>query len=157
MIEQIYNYLTIEMLYLWVNIGVLPFWFLIIFFPQSQLCRYFATSILPIFLLGTAYIFLIYKSYLNSYDFLGNFNLYLGIEHLSNLFEDKSYLLLFWIHFISINLFAGGWILKDSQKFYINKYLLALPLILIYLIGPIGLFIYWVIRIFYAKKMSLYE
>ncbi len=157
MIEQIYNYFTIEMLYLWVNIGVLPFWFLIIFFPQSQLTKYFVTSIFPIFLLGSAYLFLIYKSYLNSYDFLGNFNLYLGIEYLSNLFEDKSYLLLFWIHFVSINLFIGGWILKDSQKFYINKYILSFPLILIYLIGPIGLFIYWVIRIFYAKKMSLLE
>ena len=157
MIEQIYSYFSIEMLYLWVNIGVLPFWFLIIFFPQSQLCKYFVTSIFPIFLLGSAYLFLIYKSYLNSYDFLGNFNLYLGIEYLSDLFEDKSYLLLFWIHFVSINLFTGGWILKDSQRFYINKYLLAFPLILIYLIGPIGLVIYWVIRIFYAKKMSLYE
>ena len=157
MIEQIYNYFSIEMLFLWVNIGVLPFWFLIIFFPQSQLCKYFVTSIFPIFLLGSAYLFLIYKSYLNSYDFLGNFNLYLGIEYLSDLFEDKSYLLLFWIHFVSINLFTGGWILKDSQRFYINKYLLAFPLILIYLIGPIGLVIYWVIRIFYAKKMSLYE
>ena len=157
MIEQIYNYFSIEMLFLWVNIGVLPFWFLIIFFPQSQLCKYLVTSIFPIFLLGSAYLFLIYKSYLNSYDFLGNFNLYLGIEYLSDLFEDKSYLLLFWIHFVSINLFTGGWILKDSQKFYINKYLLAFPLISVYLIGPIGLFIYWVIRIFYAKKMSLYE
>ena len=104
MIEQIYNYLTIEMLYLWVNIGVLPFWFLIIFFPQSQLCRYFATSILPIFLLGAAYIFLIYKSYLNSYDFLGNFNLYLGIEHLSNLFEDKSHSCLSFSCLSKINL-----------------------------------------------------
>tara|TARA_A100000164_G_scaffold326476_1_gene312163 strand:- start:204 stop:677 length:474 start_codon:yes stop_codon:yes gene_type:complete len=157
MIEQIYNYFSIEMLYLWVNIGVLPFWFLIIFFPQSQLCKYFVTSIFPIFLLGSAYLFLVYKSYLNSYDFLGNFNLYLGIEYLSDLFEDKSYLLLFWIHFVSINLFTGGWVLKDSQRFYINKYLLAFPLILIYLIGPIGLFIYWVIRIFYSKKMSLHE
>ena len=157
MIEQIYNYFSIEMLYLWVNIGVLPFWFLIIFFPQSQLCKYFVTSIFPIFLLGSAYLFLVYKSYLNSYDFLGNFNLYLGIEYLSALFEDKSYLLLFWIHFVSINLFTGGWVLKDSQRFYINKYLLAFPLILIYLIGPIGLFIYWVIRIFYSKKMSLHE
>ena len=157
MIEQIYSYFSIEMLYFWVNIGVLPFWFLIIFFPQSQLCKYFVTSIFPIFLLGSAYLFLIYKSYLNSYDFLGNFNLYLGIEYLSDLFEDKSYLLLFWIHFVSINLFTGGWILKDSHRFYINNYLLAFPLILIYLIGPIGLVIYWVIRIFYAKKMSLYE
>ena len=65
--------------------------------------------------------------------------------------------MMFWIHFISINLFTGGWIVKDSQKFLINKFLLALPLIIIYLIGPIGLFIYWIIRIFYAKRMSLYE
>tara|TARA_B110001452_G_scaffold96179_1_gene79540 strand:- start:37 stop:510 length:474 start_codon:yes stop_codon:yes gene_type:complete len=157
MIEQIYNYFTIEILYLWVNVGVLPFWFLIIFFPQSQLCRYLATSVFPIFLLSVAYSFVLYKSYLNSYDFLGSFNLYLGIDYVANLFEDKSYLLLFWIHFVSVNLFIGGWILKDSQKFLINKFLLALPLIITYLIGPIGLVIYWILRIFYAKRLSLHE
>ena len=157
MIEQIYNYFTIEMLYFWVNLGVLPFWFLIIFFPQSQLCKYIATSIFPIFLLSIAYSFVLYKSYLNTYDFLGNFNLYLGIENVTNLFENNLFLLLFWVHFVSINLFVGGWVVKDSQKFLINKFLIALPLIIIYLIGPIGLFIYWIIRIFYAKRLSLYE
>ena len=157
MIEQIYNYFTIEILYFWINLGVLPFWFLIIFFPQSQLCKYLATSIFPIFLLSTAYIFIIYKSYLSSYDFLGNFNLYLGIAYVTDLLKDDLYLLLFWIHFVSINLFVGGWILKDSQKFLINKFLIALPLIITYLIGPIGLFVYWLIRIFYAKRLSLYE
>jgi hypothetical protein len=157
MFEQIYNYFDIETLYFWVNLGVLPFWFLIIFFPQSQLCKYLATSIFPVFLLSAMYSFVIYKSYLNSYDFLSNFNLFLGINYVSNLFEDNLYLLLFWIHFVSINLFVGGWILKDSQKFFINKFLIALPLIITYLIGPIGLFIYWIIRIFYAKRLSLYE
>ena len=157
MIEQIYNYFTIEILYFWINLGVLPLWFLIIFLPQSQLCRYLATSIFPVFLLGVAYSFVLYKSYLNSYDFLGNFSLYLGIEYVSDLFEDNLYLLLLWIHFVSINLFIGGWILKDSQKFFINKFLIALPLIITYLIGPIGLFVYWIIRIFYAKRLSLYE
>ena len=157
MIEQIYNFFTIEMLYFWINLGVLPFWFLIIFFPQSQICKYLATSIFPIFLLGLTYSFVIYKSYLSAYDFLGNFNLYLGIAYVSELFKDELYLLLFWIHFVSINLFVGGWILKDSQKFLINKFLIALPLIITYLIGPLGLFFYWVIRIFYAKRLSLYE
>ena len=157
MIEQIYNYFTIEMLYFWVNLGVLPFWFLIIFFPQSQLCKYLATSIFPIFLLSIAYGFVLYKSYLNSYDFLGNFNLYLGIENVTYLFDNNLFLLLFWVHFVSINLFVGGWVVKDSQKFLINKFLIALPLIVIYLIGPIGLFVYWIIRIFYAKRLSLYE
>ena len=157
MIEQIYNYFTIEMLYFWVNLGVLPFWFLIIVFPQSQLCKYLATSIFPILLLSASYSFVIYKSYLNSYNFFGNFNLYLGIEYVADLLDNNLYLLLFWIHFVSINLFVGAWILKDSQKLFINKFLVALPLIITYLIGPLGLLIYWVIRVFYAKRLNLYE
>ena len=157
MIEQIYTFFTIETLYMWINLGVLPFWFILIFFPQSHSCRFFVTSIFPIFILSGVYIFILYKSYLIDYDFKGNFNLYLGLNELSRLFEDNLYLMFFWTHFIAINLFLGGWIVKDSQKFIINKILLAVPLIITYLIGPIGLFVYWIIRIFYAKRISLYE
>ena len=157
MIEQIYTYFTIETLYMWVNLGVLPFWFILIIFPQSHLSRIFVTSIFPFFMLSGVYIFILYKSYLTGYDFVGNFTLYLGLSELSRLFEDHLYIMIFWTHFIAINLFIGGWIVKDSQKFSINKILLALPLIVTYLIGPIGLFLYWIIRIFYAKRISLYE
>ena len=157
MIEQIYTYFTIETLYMWVNLGVLPFWFILIIFPQSHLSRIFVTSIFPFFILSGVYIFILYKSYLTGYDFDGNFNLYLGLSELSRLFEDHLYIMIFWTHFIAINLFIGGWITKDSQKFSINKVLLAIPLIITYLIGPIGLFLYWIIRIFYAKRISLYE
>ena len=117
MIEEIYNYFTIEMLYYWVNLGVLPFWFVLIFFPRSNISKYFITSIFPILILSGAYIFILYKSYLGSYDFVKNFNLYLGIDSVSELFTNKSYIMMFWIHFVSINLFTGGWIVKDSQKF----------------------------------------
>ena len=145
------------MLYYWVNLGVLPFWLMLIFFPQSHLSRYFVTSIFPIFILSGAYIFMIYKSYLNSFDFGNNFSLYLGIEHIADLFSDKSFLMIFWIHFISINLFTGGWIVKDSHKFSINRILISIPLIITYFIGPIGLFLYWIIRIFYSKNINLYD
>tara|TARA_B100001057_G_scaffold345915_1_gene347095 strand:+ start:301 stop:801 length:501 start_codon:yes stop_codon:yes gene_type:complete len=157
MIEQIYNYYTNEMFYLWVNIGVLPFWAIIIFFPQSQICKYIATSIFPVFLLSGAYIFILYKGYLGSFDFNSNFSLYLGLSYVSELFRDDYYLLMFWTHFVSINLFVGGWILKDAQKLFINKFLLAFPLLITYLIGPIGILIYWIIRIFYAKNLNLYD
>ena len=157
MIEQIYTYFTIETLYMWINLGVLPFWFILIIFPQSHLSRIFVTSIFPFFLLSCIYIFILYKSYLTGYDFDGNFTLYLGLRELSRLFEDHLYIMIFWTHFIAINLFIGGWIVKDSQKFSINKVLLAIPLIVTYLIGPLGLFLYWIIRIFYAKRISLYE
>ena len=157
MIEQIYTYFTIETLYMWINLGVLPFWFILIVFPQSHLSRIFVTSIFPLLILSGVYIFILYQSYLIGYDFDGNFSLYLGLSELSRLFDDHLYIMIFWTHFIAINLFIGGWIVKDSQRFSINKVLMAVPLIVTYLIGPIGLFLYWIIRIFYAKRISLYE
>ena len=157
MIEQIYNYFKIEILYFWVNLGVLPFWLILIFFSQSHICRYLVTSIFPIFVLSGAYVFMLYKSYLGSYDFDGNFDLYLGIDNISDLFSDNTFLMMFWIHFISINLFTGGWIVRDSQKLAINKIVIIAPLLITYLIGPLGIFIYWLIRIFHAKSISLYD
>ena len=157
MIEQIYTYFTIEILYFWVNLGVLPFWLILIFFSSSNINKFFVTSILPILLLSGAYIFALYKSYLNSYDFISNFELYLSMSNLSNLFSNNLFLILFWIHFVSINLFIGGWITKDSQRLSINKILVAFPLIITYLIGPLGILFYWLIRIFFAKSINLYD
>ena len=117
MIEQIYTYFSIETLYMWINIGVLPFWFLLIFFPQSHLTRIFVASIFPIFVLSGAYIFVLYKSYLLGYDFIGNFTLYLGLDELSRLFEDHLYLMLFWTHFIAINLLTSFFLMSEEVSF----------------------------------------
>jgi hypothetical protein len=157
MIEQIYTFFTMEMIFLWLNLGVLPFWFVLIVFPKSQICRVFTASIFPIFILSLAYSYLLYLVFNEGYNFLNNFQLYLGLNNISNLFSDPSFLILFWVHFLSINLFCGGWMLKDSQKFGINKFLMSLPLLITYLIGPIGLTLYWLIRIFYAKRINLYD
>ncbi|MDA7713599.1 ABA4-like family protein [Candidatus Pelagibacter sp.] len=157
MIDQIYTYFTIEMIFLWLNLGVLPFWLVLIIFPQSQICKVFITSIFPISIVSLVYSYLLYSLFNDGYDFLRNFELYLGLNSILNLFSDRSFLILFWCHFLAINLFCGGWIVKDSQKFGINKILITLPLILTYFIGPIGITIYWFIRIFYSKKISLYD
>jgi hypothetical protein len=157
MIEQIYAYFTIEMIYFWMNLGILPFWFVLIIFPQSQICRVFITSIFPIFILSLIYGYLLYINFYNDFDLLTNFELYLGMAKLSDLFSDSLFLILFWTHFLAINLFCGGWMVKDSQKFNIGKLLMFFPLIITYLIGPIGLTIYWIIRIFYSKRISLYD
>tara|TARA_B110000971_G_C19682933_1_gene351924 strand:+ start:19 stop:492 length:474 start_codon:yes stop_codon:yes gene_type:complete len=157
MIEQIYTFFTKEMIFLWLNLGVLPFWFVLIIFPQSQICKVFTASIFPIFILSLVYGYLFYMIFHEGYNFLRNFELYLGLDSISDLFSDQSFLILFWVHFLSINLFCGGWIVKDSQKFGINKFLISLPLLTTYLIGPIGLTLYWLIRIFYAKRINLYD
>tara|TARA_B100001057_G_C22412311_1_gene780159 strand:- start:180 stop:653 length:474 start_codon:yes stop_codon:yes gene_type:complete len=157
MLEEIYHFFNNEMLYLWINLGVIPFWLLLIFLPQSYLSRYLATSIFPVLLLSSTYVFVLYNAYLNSFDFDQNFSLYLGLSYVSELFSESYFLLMFWIHFVSINLFVGGWMIKDSNRFTINKVIMFFPLVITYFIGPIGIFIYWIIKIIRAKRMGLFD
>ena len=157
MIEQIYTFFTIDVIYLWLNIGVIPFWIILLFFPQSKISSFFVSSIFPYFLFGAIYIYLLYYVFIQDYDFLNNFNLYLGIDELSDLFSNSSFLILFWVHFLAINLFCGSWIVKDSQKLNISKIIVFFPLLFTYFIGPVGIFVYWIIRIFFAKRVSLYD
>ena len=157
MIEQISDFFSMEMIYLWLNIGVLPFWFILIFFPQSNICRYFVTSIFPYLVLGSVYTYLLFLLYKFDYNFFDNFKLYLGIIELNDLFSDNFFLITFWTHFLAINLFCGSWIVKDSQKLLINKFLIIIPLMITYFIGVLGIFLYWIIRIFYSKRISLFD
>ena len=157
MIEQIYTFFSIEMIYLWLNFGVLPFWFILIFFPQSKICKIFTTSIFPIIIFSGVYSYLIYTIFIDGYDFLKNFSLYISFANLLNLFENSYFLILFWVHFLALNLFCGGWMVNDYQKFNMPKVLMFFPLIIAYFVGPLGIFFYWIIKIFYAKKISLYD
>ena len=157
MIDQIYTFFSIEMIYMWLNFSVLPFWFMLLFFPQTKICKIFVTSVFPILVLATIDLYFIFEIIKNEFNFLDSFNLYLGIDELLNLFSDKNYIILFWIHFLAINLFCGSWIVKDYQKIYMPKFLAFFPIVLTYFIGPIGLVLYWFIRIFFSKKIDLYE
>ena len=157
MIEQIYMYFSVEMIYLWINIGVLPFWFLLLFFPETKLCKIFVTSVFPILIFAVVDLYLIFEFYKAGFNLFDNFSLYLGLDQLINLFTDSNYIIIFWIHFLAINLFCGSWIVRDYQKFGMSKYLTFIPLVLTYFIGPLGIFIYWLIRIFFSKKIDLYD
>ena len=157
MIEQIYTYFSTEKIYLWLNFGVLPFWLILLFFPQSKICKIFTTSIFPIIIFSLIYAYLIYVIFKDGYDFLRNFSLYLSFANLLYLFENSNFLILFWIHFLAINLFCGGWMVNDYQKFNMPKALIFFPLIITYFVGPLGIFIYWIFKIIYAKKINLYD
>ena len=157
MIEQIYTYFSTEKIYLWLNFGVLPFWLILLFFPQSKICKIFTTSIFPIIIFSLIYAYLIYVIFKDGYDFLSNFSLYLSFANLLYLFENSNFLILFWIHFLAINLFCGGWMVNDYQKFNMPKALIFFPLTITYFVGPLGIFIYWIFKIFYAKKINLYD
>ena len=157
MIDQIYIFFSVEMIYIWLNFGVLPFWFILLFFPQTKICKIFVTSVFPFLVLAAIDLYLILEIFKKGFNFFDIFNLYLGMEELVNLLLDNNYTILFWIHFLAINLFCGSWITKDYQRINMPKYLAFFPIVLTYFVGPVGLVVYWFVRIFFSKKIDLYE
>ena len=152
MLFQFQEYLTFENIYLYSSFGVLPFWLLLIFIPNSKITQIFVSSIILPIILSTAYIYVLYQSILLDDPFFDVFKLYLSIDNLYTTFATESFLLFFWIHFLALNLFLGSWVSKDSIKYNIPRKIIFFPLILIYFSGPIGLVLYWFFRIF-LKKM----
>ena len=153
MINNLLSFLTNENIYLIANWGVIPFWLLLIFLPYHQLTSFFTQSIIPFLLLGIGYAYLSYGIFLEG-NILGGFELYYGLSGLYSMFANETLLLVFWLHFLAISLFAGAWIVRDSKRYFIPKIITIPSLILTYFTGPIGLVIYWFIRIFFAKKIS---
>ena len=157
MLTEIYTYFTIETIYLWVNYGVIPIWLVLIFFPNSKLNKIFLTSIFLPSLFAIIYVYIFYQLMLLDENILDSLNIYISLEGLNYLLSNEVFLLIFWVHFLAINLFLGSWVSRDALKYNIPKFFSAISLILIYFTGPVGLVIYWFIRIFFAKKIGLYD
>ena len=157
MLISLQNYFGPETIYLWLNFGVLPLWVTLIFFPNSKISSIFISSIFLPIIFSVIYVYIAYHLISYEQNILEFFNLYSGTDNLYSLFSNEIFLLIFWIHFVSINLFLGCWVSKDALRYNIPKFLSGISLILIYFTGPLGLIFYWFIRIFYSKKISLYD
>ena len=153
MINNLLDILSYENIYLIANWGVIPFWLLLIILPNHGLTNFFVHSIVVPLLLASAYGFVAYNIFLDG-NILDSFQLYGGLNGLYSMFSEETFLLIFWLHFLALSLFLGSWILRDSQKYMVSKFLVIVSLILTYFTGPLGLIIYWFIRIFFSKKIS---
>ena len=153
MINDLLGLINSENIYLVANWGVIPFWLLLIIFPNNGITNFFAQSIIAPLLLATAYGYLSYNLYLDN-NILSRFELYRGLDGLYSMFSNEILLLIFWLHFLAISLFAGAWIVRDARKYFIPKIITIPSLVITYFSGPIGLVIYWFFRIFFAKKIS---
>ena len=157
MLIQFQDYLTFENIYLWANFGVLPFWLLLIIMPNSKITQLFVNSIVLPLILSTVYVYIIYQTTLLDESMFDIFKLYLSLDNLYTVFATESFLLAFWIHFLVLNLFLGSWVSRDGVRYNMSRKLVAIPLITIYLTGPLGLVLYWLFRVFYAKRLSFHD
>ena len=157
MLIQFVDYLTFNNMYLWANFGLLPFWLMLIIIPNSKVTQIFINSVILPLILSTAYVYVIYQSVLLDEPIFDIFKLYLSLDNLYTVFATESFLLVFWLHFLTLNLFLGSWVSRDGVKHNISRSLVFFPLTLIYFTGPLGLVLYWLIRIFYAKKLGFHD
>ena len=141
MINDLLDLINSETIYLLANWGVIPFWLLLIIFPNYGITNFFVQSIIAPLLLAIAYSYLSYNLYLDNNIFNG-FELYGGLDGLYSMFANEILLLIFWLHFLSISLFAGAWIVRDARKYFIPKIVIIPSLVITYFSGPIGLVIY---------------
>ena len=153
MINNLLDILSYENIYLIANWGVIPFWLLLIILPNHGLTNFFVQSIIVPLLLGSAYGFVAYNIYLEN-NIFDSFELYNGLNGLYSMFANEAFILIFWLHFLAINLFVGAWIVRDSKRYMVSRILVVFSLITTYFAGPVGLIIYWFLRIFFAKKIS---
>ena len=123
MINDLLALVNSENIYLVANWGVIPFWLLLIFAPNHSLTNFFVQSIIVPMLLAVGYVYLSYNLYLENNIFDG-FELYSSLDGLYSMFANETLLLIFWLHFLAISLFAGSWIVETQKDMLFQKLLL---------------------------------
>ena len=157
MLIQFQDYLSFENIYLWTNFCILPFWLMLIIIPNSKFTKFFVNSIILPLMLSTIYIYIIYQTILLDEPIFDILRLYFSLDNLYTVFATESFLLVFWLHFLALNLFLGSWISRDGVKYNMSRGLVFVPLIIVYFTGPLGLVLYWIIRVFYAKRLGFHD
>ena len=164
MLNTLKDFFTLEMIYHFTNIGVIPMWILLAFLPSWNGTKVLINSILVPLILSLTYFYVLYIYINTSEGIFSNildkgkiFELYMGIDQLKKIFSDKNVLLLFWIHFLTANLILGAWIATDAAKNKALQFIVLVPLVLTYFAGPLGLGVYLILRLLAAQKFKLFD
>jgi hypothetical protein len=73
----------------------------------------------------------------------GSFTTLIGV---TALFSLPANVMLGWTHYLAFDLFIGSWQVEDSARTGVSHWLVIPCLVLTFLLGPIGLLLYFVLR-----------
>jgi hypothetical protein len=147
--------ITPSTMYLVLNLGILPFWALLIFMPRAQITETLVHSVMMPLVLGVTYAWLLATALSLPAPEGAGFS---SLEGLMKLFTVEMALVAGWAHYIVFDLFVGAWEARDAQRVGMNHLLLVPCLALTLLVGPIGLLAYIMIRGLTGKSgFSLFE
>lgn len=73
----------------------------------------------------------------------GSFSTLAGV---TALFSLPGNVMLGWTHYLAFDLFVGSWEVEDADRIGVAHWAMVVPLALTFMLGPIGLFTYAIIR-----------
>ncbi len=126
-----------------INLSVMPAWALLILAPRSQITQTLVQSMLYPLLLGAVYIVGMILAFAGQGAEGGSFT---SLEGVRTLFSADVGLLVGWAHYLVFDLFVGAWEARDAQRRGFSHILLIPCLLLTFILGPTGLFLYLILR-----------
>lgn len=147
--------MDLDLLFNLANLSVMPAWFMLIVLPRWSVTKTFVHSMLYPLILGGVYTMGLCLSIFGMGAADGGFT---TIEGVRALFSTDIGIFVGWVHYLLFDLFVGAWAARDAQLRGVSHWLLIPCLLLTYMAGPFGLFLYIILRVA-AKKgaWSLFE
>ena len=140
--------LTPDFLFSLANPAALLGWALLVLAPRWRGTRAVVLSgALPL-LLAAAYAVLIATHYLGPHGGEGSFG---SLDDVAALFRDRWALLAGWVHYLCFDMWTGAWELRDAQRRGVPHGLLVPCLLLTFMVGPVGLLLYFGVRSRYPE------
>ena len=131
---------------------VLPAWLLLIFAPNWAWTRKLIFHAWIPALLGVAYLYCMVQNF-PSPEGTG----FGSLAQVMAFFQLPYAALAGWIHYLAFDLFIGAWQVRDAKRNGISHFLVIPCLILTLLAGPIGLLLYFVIRLSLVRVLTTVE
>lgn len=126
---------------------VTPVWLLLIVAPKWRWTQRLATFVVPLLLAGLYGFLLLHGLPLKGSGF-GT------LAQIARLFAVPQVLLAGWVHYLAFDLFTGSWEARDAARLGISRWLVAPCLVLTFLLGPLGLALYLLLRLMLRKEVG---
>ncbi|MAI73266.1 MAG: hypothetical protein CMM01_20485 [Rhodopirellula sp.] len=141
--------LTPETVFLLCNNAAAIGWLVLILTPRFTI---FARLLIPVLLCGLLTLVYLYLVVADFGDAEGSFTSLAGIVQF---FANPKVVLAGWVHYLVFDLFIGCWEVRDSRRHGIHHLLVMPALLLTFLLGPVGLLSYFLIRLIRRGSLNL--
>jgi hypothetical protein len=138
-----------ELVFTLSNLAVLPFWLMMILAPHWRVTRAVLASLWVVAPTALLYAALVLPALPALMPLLANPSL----DAIAASLGSPAGAAAAWAHLTAFDLFAGRWAYLDSRQRSITAWLASPALLVIFLVGPLGLLLYFLLRTAYRRDL----